>query len=289
MRKRNIIPPIIIIGMHRSGTSMISRMLEELGLFVGVKKQHDHESVFFININNWLLKQCGGSWDNPAPIHYLMQRRDVRELVVKYMKFIMKTPHAVSYLGWKNYLKYKTPANLDMPWGWKDPRNTFTLPLWLEILPDAKVIHIYRNGVDVANSLKVRETKGFQEKSHPVLNRYKSIAYIFRPKRGSFTDSVRCSSLDGGFTLWEEYISTAKKHVKELGQRALEIKYEEFIDHPLEALRCLLKFCEINASDVELKKVAGMVNKSRGNAYKNESKLRSYSTNVSERLCLYGY
>ncbi|MCS5697200.1 sulfotransferase [Desulfofundulus thermocisternus] len=32
-------PPIIIIGMHRSGTNMLTRMLEELGLFVGERKK----------------------------------------------------------------------------------------------------------------------------------------------------------------------------------------------------------------------------------------------------------
>lgn len=30
--------PVIIAGMHRSGTTMITRMLEEAGLFVGKRK-----------------------------------------------------------------------------------------------------------------------------------------------------------------------------------------------------------------------------------------------------------
>ena len=29
--------PIIILGMHRSGTTMITKMLENLGLFVGAE------------------------------------------------------------------------------------------------------------------------------------------------------------------------------------------------------------------------------------------------------------
>ena len=32
------ISPIIIIGMHRSGTTMLSRQLEALGVFMGKKK-----------------------------------------------------------------------------------------------------------------------------------------------------------------------------------------------------------------------------------------------------------
>ena len=38
--------PIIVIGMHRSGTTMLIKQLEELGLFVGDKKRKNYESVF---------------------------------------------------------------------------------------------------------------------------------------------------------------------------------------------------------------------------------------------------
>ncbi|MBK8351014.1 MAG: hypothetical protein IPL21_04765 [Saprospirales bacterium] len=38
--------PIIILGMHRSGTTMITKMLENLGLFVGAEKEINHESLF---------------------------------------------------------------------------------------------------------------------------------------------------------------------------------------------------------------------------------------------------
>jgi len=58
MKDRSTIPsPFIIIGMHRSGTAMIAQMLEELGLFTGRKKQQNHEALFFMNINDWLLHQ----------------------------------------------------------------------------------------------------------------------------------------------------------------------------------------------------------------------------------------
>lgn len=39
--------PILIIGMHRSGTSMITRKLESLGLFLGNEKDENDEAFFF--------------------------------------------------------------------------------------------------------------------------------------------------------------------------------------------------------------------------------------------------
>ena len=41
-------------------------------------------------------------------------------------------------------------------WGWKDPRNSLTLPFWLRLIPNLKVIICLRNPLEVARSLSVR-------------------------------------------------------------------------------------------------------------------------------------
>lgn len=55
------------------------------------------------------------------------------------------------FLGDK-YSKYNNIKDLDIPWGWKDPKNSFTIDLWKEIFPNAKVLHIYRNPIDSISS-----------------------------------------------------------------------------------------------------------------------------------------
>lgn len=268
---------------------MISRMLEEAGLFMGVRKQHDHEALFFLEINDWLFRQCGASWDNPEAFKYFLENDEVRSLAGKYIKYIMRSPRVTGYLGIKNYLTYRSPEKLDKPWGWKDPRNTFTLPLWTDIFPDAKVVHICRNGIDVAHSLKVREKKQFAKRSQPVMSSYKKIPYIFRPKRGGFTDSLRCSSLNGSFLLWEEYLSNAQKHVKRLGDRAFEVKYEDFIEKPVGDLKRLFSFCGLSVSNEEIDRIGRKVIRTRSNAFMTEPELREFSEQVTSRLCNYGY
>jgi hypothetical protein len=42
------------------------------------------------------------------------------------------------------------------PWGWKDPRNCLTLPLWRKLLPETKVLICVRNPLAVAESLRLR-------------------------------------------------------------------------------------------------------------------------------------
>jgi hypothetical protein len=41
-------------------------------------------------------------------------------------------------------------------WGWKDPRNTITLPFWQSLFPDLKVVVCLRNPLEVAQSLMKR-------------------------------------------------------------------------------------------------------------------------------------
>ena len=57
------VSPIIIVGMHRSGTTMITDMLQQLGLFMGWVLQENSEALFFVQRNERLMNACGGSWE----------------------------------------------------------------------------------------------------------------------------------------------------------------------------------------------------------------------------------
>ncbi len=275
-------PPIIIIGMHRSGTGMITEMLRKLGLFVGEKKDANHEATFFCNINNWLFHQSGGAWDNPGTIRYLLRNEEVLGLTLDYIQFLINSPRAISFLGWRKYLRYHSIFNLDFPWGWKDPRNTFTLPIWLRLFPNAKVIHVYRHGVDVAKSIVVRQQK--------LLDNYKGVygkrktLYLLRPKRGGFTDTLRCANIENAFDLWEEYTSEAHSHILTLGDSAIEIKYEDFLDTPNEIVKTLVYFCGLHVNNADIYSVVETVKKGRAYAFRNDPALEKFAYQVTTRL-----
>ena len=113
--------PIIIIGMHRSGTTMLSRQLEALGVFMGNKKDSNHEAFFFLRIDEWLMGQCGGSWDNPQAIRYLLENQEVRAQVSDYIRrYLMSTPRTISYLGWQRDVYKRQPDHNDA-WRASDP------------------------------------------------------------------------------------------------------------------------------------------------------------------------
>jgi len=273
--------------MHRSGTSLVVRMLASLGLYVGETRDENDEAIFFRRLNDWILLQSGASWDNPMPTRYLIECREARSLAVDYLRFALRAIRAKSYLGWISFLRHRDLARLSVPWGWKDPRNTFTLPLWLDVFPDARVVCVRRHGVDVAYSLKVR---------HESILRAASASYPkWRPtylalqESGRFTSGLRCSTLEGAFSLWEEYVGKGYLHVRELGQQAIEFKYEDLLERPAEIADTLVDFCHLSPTRALKGSVLQQVDRSRAFAYRRQAGLRMFAEGVEVRLQRFGY
>jgi hypothetical protein len=142
--------PLCIAGMHRSGTSMITSLLHACGLDLG--PQQDllpaapsnplgfWESRSFFRLNKSILRELGGRWDRPP------RSEDA---------------------GWENkpglgYLRKQAGRLIGHfrdkePWGWKDPRNSLTLPLWRKLLPELKILICVRHPLAVAESLRLRD------------------------------------------------------------------------------------------------------------------------------------
>lgn len=277
--------PVIIIGMHRSGTGLLALLLEKLGLFVGEKKDNNNEAKFFFHINRWLMNLCGGTWDYPRPCDKLLSNSKLKISAVRHIQFLMTSPYVISFLGWRKYILHRTPQNLNLPWGWKDPRNTYTLPIWLEIFPGAKIIHMYRHGVDVAKSLKIRHERilKWRNSSNTLQRLYYGV------ERHWLGLSLRCADLHGGFSLWEEYLKQAKMHVNQLDGRAIEVKYENLVAKPREQLRTLCEFCQLPVTDYYINEAIRLIQKSRAYAYLTNPNLERFAERVADRFRSFGY
>jgi len=63
---------IIVMGMHRSGTSMLAELISSTGFScannIGTDRWNRHgyfEDSKIMSLNDSILKLLGGSWDNP--------------------------------------------------------------------------------------------------------------------------------------------------------------------------------------------------------------------------------
>jgi hypothetical protein len=280
-------PPVIIIGMHRSGTSMLSKALEAAGLFLGARQLPEHqEAQFFLRLNMWVMLQTSSGWESPEAVRFIVERPQARDAVVEYLRFSLRAPRAVAYLGPARYVRYRAIDRIDEPWGWKDPRTTYTLPLWLDVFPDAKVVHVYRHGVDVAESLRVRQA----EIARTGVERFhrQRRHHLFRTKLNELTPGLRFESLDEGLSLWERYTSEARESVAKLGDRAFEIRYEDFLEAPTQTAAELARFCGLRDTTAATATVAH-VDASRAFAHRHSAELREFAERHADRLAVFGY
>jgi hypothetical protein len=279
--------PVILIGMHRSGTSLLARMLGELGLFLGTRRDENDEALFFQELDEWALRSAGGSWERPHAIHALLALPELRKLTADYLDGMLRSPRAAGYLGVARALRYRTPRGLPGAWGFKDPRATFTLPLWLDLFPAARVIHVRRHGVDVAASLRVRQERALAG-ARATHERRRGL-YWLRPKRGGFAHTVRALSLDGGFALWEEYTAEAETHLERLGDQALDVVYEELLADPVPHLARAAAHAGLAPSDADLARATAGVRPARAQAWTTDPELVDFALSVAPRLAARGY
>lgn len=154
---------LIIVGMHRSGTSAVSGSLAEQGVFMGdslygpqkgVNEKGFYENSALVRFNERLFDVLGWSWDDPlASCH---QTFDIDAL----------TPWIE-----RGVALVKSEYGKHPYWGMKDPRTSLLLPFWHAVLEKADVEPLYivmvRRPTEVAGSLAKRD--GFSEEKSLML------------------------------------------------------------------------------------------------------------------------
>ncbi len=282
MAGKKPISPIIVIGMHRSGTSMLSSILEQCGVYMGADQDHNKESLFFQRQNKWLLSQAGIRWDSPENFKFITE--DFKKLSVEILNNHLKSLRRLSYLGWRKSIKYRSIFKLDIAWGWKDPRNTYTIDIWSRIFPNAKVIHIYRNPMDVIGSLYNREDGSILVRGVPTRTGLRKRYYGYKlPFKRLYPQSFRVMDLSGSFNLWKDYVNKSLSIDKTLqSKQCLHLSYEDILENPLDNIRRLLSFIGHSDQLLSLESIAGGINTKRKLAFLLDPKLLEFFKNIKD-------
>ena len=163
--------PVCIAGMHRSGTSMVASLLRRAGLYLGEEAdllpsaEGNPDGYFenrkFVDLNEELLSRLGGTYFRPPAFAPGWAEA------------------AAAALGGEARAVLRGFAGRE-PWGWKDPRNSLTLPFWLSLLPEMRVIICLRNPLEVALSERRRWERLY------ALNRPRVSPFHFTWTRGNY-------------------------------------------------------------------------------------------------------
>jgi GT2 family glycosyltransferase/glycosyltransferase involved in cell wall biosynthesis len=187
--------------MHRSGTSLIARIINLLGISLGPKERMMKpllenpkgfwEHTALTALNQEILAKLGGTWHEPPTFppgweqspELAELRRRARSLIANDFATVQS-------------------------WGWKDPRNSLTLPFWRSLLPPLRHVICLRNPIDVAHSVAAR-------------NHF---------------------SIEKGTRLWLLHLRAALEHTA--GQPRLLVFYEDMMTNWSRELRQLAAFLD---------------------------------------------
>jgi hypothetical protein len=143
---------VVVLGMHRSGTSAVARGVAALGVHLGnnfLDAQPENPTGYWedkgiVELNERVLERLRLKWDDVAPIG--------REAFGSWRMWRLRR-EAIRYLR----LTFTSRAL----WGFKDPRTLRLLPFWERVFGECRVDDAYllviRNPASVASSLFARQ------------------------------------------------------------------------------------------------------------------------------------
>jgi hypothetical protein len=140
---------VCVTGMHRSGTSLTTRVINLLGVDLGAEEKlmspgRGNPRGYWENrqIRRWgdgLLEALGGNWRSPPAL------RDGWELGRNLDGFRDRARRILAkHFPDRGYI------------GWKDPRTSLLLPMWRTVVPIYRTILVLRDPRHVAGSLAER-------------------------------------------------------------------------------------------------------------------------------------
>ena len=195
---------LFVLGMHRSGTSALARILNLLGVYfggenVGIGRNAENPKGFWErrdvrDLNDAILFNAGCDWDCASKLD-------------------------LSALPAERRARYESLAadvvmNMDAhrPWFVKEPRLCLLFPIWRQVAELPVCIHVVRNPLAVAQSLRARNGM----------------------------------PLDAGLALWELYQHRAL--AASAGLPRFCVAYEDLVESPWETTRAI--FGGLSQTDV---------------------------------------
>lgn len=142
VKKHHPDPPqaYVVLGMHRSATSAVAYALEQIGIDMNGGAHH-WEDLEIMRLNDRLLRAAGGSWHMPPSL------AAVRSAISDFSDEACGLIHS----------RVKKARSSRGMWGFKDPRTCLTWELWEPLLEKPIVINVYRDPIQVAESIRRRD------------------------------------------------------------------------------------------------------------------------------------
>ncbi len=204
--------PNVIGATGGSGTRVVARIVRESGLFTGTRLNAYEDALPFGDYSDRWINDFARAADGRAPDELLERMRADLDAVVR------------SHLA-------------DLPpsaraWGWKEPRSIYYLPFLDAAMPTLRFLHFVRDGRDMA----------FSENQNQLVKHGDAVLGQELRKAKTPVRSI---------AVWSRVNTAAADYGREqLGDRYLQVRFEDLCATPAETVRRISDFFGLQA-DVE--------------------------------------
>jgi len=211
------IPPFFIMGSGRCGSTLLRRMLQ-----INPSIHIPPETYVLGEVSRLFMRNRQMDWHHLVNLvlstfEYTREFEcfgiSTRELAHQLWKIPKQDRSLAAILdAFYRYHGRKTEQTFTI-WGDKTPSNTFDLDLIIRVFPQAKFIHLLRDGVDVAASFV---------------------------QRGLIQD------IESAASHWQESVLLSYKFMKKHPQQCYEVRYEDLVAEPKKSLQQLCYFLDVS-------------------------------------------
>jgi hypothetical protein len=219
-------PPLIIAGTGGSGTRAVRQALSCCGLFLGDHLNRSGDAMAF---EPWLDEFIDPVLGVTRSLDYRPEAlpEALRQAAQERLRGLVE-----------GYRRELTPP--EAPWGCKNPRAMYLLPLWGELFPGLKFLHVVRDGRDMAISENQRQVQ-----------RHFATLFGHPPPEHMPTASLQ---------LWEKVNLEARRWgERHLGGHYRLLRFEDLCRHPRELIPDLCAFAGLPSPPAERLEAAAAV------------------------------
>jgi len=222
-------PPVIVFNASHSGSRLLALMLARLGVFMGSNLNESEDSLDLFELVKYIVEAH-------TPDYSRLFAEGDSGLTARVEAAI------------DAHLADRPPSQ---PWGWKLCETGHVLPVISRLFPGARCIHLLRDGRDVAFSPFLAPKAPFWRKIYFNDDRISSWRGLRMTQR-----AYRAHGHVFNAARWVNSVTLGRAHGAMLGERYLEMRYEQLVSDPQGELARAAEFLGMAAAHFDAGEVS---------------------------------